>query len=135
METTKSNSANGHAEQKTADSELQDFANLDYERGQRCGFPEVVYGQGKTAEQVVAIATALANRHAVAFVTRSNAEQAKALQEAAPDAQFLPSCGILYIDRRDPSLAISGGSCAQILENPGEKDKCWSARPAPAICR
>ncbi len=31
------------------------FAKVDHHRGLRIGIPEVVYGQGKTAEQVVAI--------------------------------------------------------------------------------
>ena len=36
---------------------MDDYANLDYDRAERCGFPEVIYGASKTPEQICAIAT------------------------------------------------------------------------------
>ena len=38
------------------------FARVDHHRGLRNGFPEVVFGQGKTPEQIVAIAERLVGR-------------------------------------------------------------------------
>ena len=35
--------------------EQMDFACVDTDRERRCGWPEVIYGAGKTAEQIVAI--------------------------------------------------------------------------------
>ena len=35
--------------------ETGDFAKVDVTRRLRCGFPEVIFGQGKTPEQIVAI--------------------------------------------------------------------------------
>jgi len=40
---------------KTSDDDIQSFANLDYTRAQRTGFPEAVFSQGKTASQIVSI--------------------------------------------------------------------------------
>jgi NCAIR mutase (PurE)-related protein len=46
------------------------FATIDHHRALRQGFPEVVYGGGKTPEQVVAIAQRIADRGDGVLVTR-----------------------------------------------------------------
>jgi NCAIR mutase (PurE)-related protein len=102
-----------------ADNNINNFANLDFERAERCGFPEVVYGAGKTPEQVTDIAVALLEQHNVALVTRASTAHATALKAAAPDAVYVESCGILYIDRRPAPLAITGENCDSILKNSG----------------
>jgi len=94
---------------------ITDFAELDYERSGRCGFPEVVFGAGKTPEQVVAIVTALLEHHDVALVTRASVEHAEALKFAISDSYFVASCGILYVDRRKDSLRMCGDNRVAIL--------------------
>jgi len=63
------------------------FATLDHERALRVGFPEVVFGQGKTPEQIVAIARRLLARHGLVLATRVDAEGRAALVRAFPDAE------------------------------------------------
>ncbi len=46
------------------------FATVDHDRARRTGFPEVIYGAGKTAEQVSAIARTLLAAGEVALATR-----------------------------------------------------------------
>lgn len=58
------------------------FAVVDTQRGLRNGFPEVVFGSGKTAQQVVRIAQAIVKRDARVLVTRVTGEQGKALKKA-----------------------------------------------------
>lgn len=48
---------------------MDDYANLDYDRAERCGFPEVIYGASKTPEQICTIATQLLERHGVVMAT------------------------------------------------------------------
>lgn len=79
---------------------LDSFAKLDFERSERCGFPEVVYGAGKTPEQVALIMEALSAQHEVILCTRSSVEQAEATRALVSDAHFIESCGILFVDRR-----------------------------------
>ncbi|HTE05387.1 MAG TPA: nickel pincer cofactor biosynthesis protein LarB [Planctomycetota bacterium] len=50
------------------------FARLDHERPARSGLPEVVYGAGKTAEQIVAIVARLKRRGHPVLVTRLSPE-------------------------------------------------------------
>jgi NCAIR mutase (PurE)-related protein len=46
------------------------FATLDLDRRQRCGFPEVVFAEGKTAEWVEGAVRRLSEVGQDAFVTR-----------------------------------------------------------------
>jgi NCAIR mutase (PurE)-related protein len=63
------------------------FARVDLARQQRCGFPEVVYGEGKTVEGVVQIVKTLAKAQQGCLVTRVSDAQALALAEAFPHAE------------------------------------------------
>lgn len=91
------------------------YATLDYDRADRCGFPEVVYGEGKTPEQVRGIAARLAAAHEVVLITRASEAHAKALKEEVPDAHYVASCKLLYIDRRPAPLGVSGETCEAVL--------------------
>jgi len=63
-------------------------ARVDVGRQDRCGFPEVIFGPGKTPEDVVAIARMLVERHGVLLVTRASEAQSDAMRAAFPEAQF-----------------------------------------------
>ncbi len=56
------------------------FAQVDTHRALRKGFPEVIFGSGKTPEQVVKIAARLLEREQRILVTRINADHARALR-------------------------------------------------------
>ena len=60
------------------------FATIDHHRALRQGFPEVVFGGGKTAEQVVAIARRIAERGDGVLVTRTAPDAAALLLDALP---------------------------------------------------
>jgi NCAIR mutase (PurE)-related protein len=57
------------------------FAAVDTHRGLRNGFPEVIFGSGKTPEQVVKIATKLVETNGRVLVTRVTAEHARAVRK------------------------------------------------------
>ena len=63
---------------------------LDLDRKQRCGFPEVVYGPGKTVEAIVAVFQELARRGERALATRVSPEQAEAALAQLPAAVYNP---------------------------------------------
>lgn len=60
------------------------FARLDRDRPRRCGFPEFVFGAGKTAKQLVAIVRELRKSGNAVLVTRLAAADAPALVRAFP---------------------------------------------------
>jgi NCAIR mutase (PurE)-related protein len=59
--------------------ETLDFATIDHHRAVRQGFPEVIYGAGKTPEQIVGIAERIAERHGGFLVTRLPTDAATSL--------------------------------------------------------
>jgi NCAIR mutase (PurE)-related protein len=60
------------------------FATIDHHRALRQGFPEVVFGEGKTTEHLVSIASRIADRGEGLLVTRLPSEAAPALSSAIP---------------------------------------------------
>ena len=68
--------------------ELAAFASLDHDRARRRGYPEAVYCQGKTPEQIAIIAAAARGRPAVTLFTRAGPAHAKAVLSELPDAFY-----------------------------------------------
>jgi NCAIR mutase (PurE)-related protein len=68
--------------------ESLDFATIDHHRALRQGFPEVIYGAGKTSDQIVAIAERIADRHGSFLATRLSEESAGALAHRFRDVEI-----------------------------------------------
>ena len=64
------------------------FARVDHHRSLRQGFPEVVFGAGKTAGQIAAIAETIVRAGESLLVTRTDAAAHAAVQKVVPDATF-----------------------------------------------
>lgn len=92
------------------------FARVDHHRSARQGAPEVVMAQGKTPEQVAAIAAALARQSPNLLVTRADATAAQAVQAVLPDAEYHVLARVLTLRRADPArgagtiLVVSAGT-------------------------
>ena len=65
---------------------LRDIAELDLDREQRRGYPEAVYCEGKTPEQVAVIAAAVGERGARTLFTRAAPGHVDAILAALPEA-------------------------------------------------
>ena len=65
-----------------------EFATIDHHRGLRQGFPEVIFGAGKSPTQVVEIAARLSARGDRALITRADAAALGALRERWPNARL-----------------------------------------------
>jgi len=76
------------------------FAVVDHHRAIRKGFPEVVFGQGKTPDQIAKISRAIVDRGHALLVTRTDAAAWSAVSAVVPDASFHPEARI--IERRVP---------------------------------
>ncbi len=66
------------------------WACLDHHRHIREGFPEVVYGPGKTCEQLVGIISKLISVGGPVLVTRVSEEQSESVVQAIPEIEFHP---------------------------------------------
>ena len=80
------------------------YATVDNHRGMRQGVSEVVYGAGKTAEQIVGVCRALVdNGQERVLVTRLDAEKAAAVERSLTGA-----CPLAFTYRESPRLGILG---------------------------
>jgi NCAIR mutase (PurE)-related protein len=75
------------------------YAKLDHHRQLRHGLTEVVFGKGKTPEQVAAIAARLLDKSANVLVTRADREAADLLKAKYPDAEHFPLSGAVRVWR------------------------------------
>jgi NCAIR mutase (PurE)-related protein len=73
------------------------FATLDTHRALRRGFPEVVYGPGKTEEQIVAIVRHLHQAGQTVLVTRVDEPVHAAVKELIPKAEYNKTARALVI--------------------------------------
>src|SRR6185436_11323570 len=76
------------------------FARVDHHRAIRQGFPEVVFGQGKTPDQIARISRAIVERGHSLLVTRTDAAAHAAVTASVPDAVFHEQARV--IERRMP---------------------------------
>ena len=76
------------------------FAQIDTHRGLRRGFSEVIFGAGKTPEQVVRIAAKLVEHERRVLVTRVTPEHARALRKKFKDTIYHQQARCLTIDRK-----------------------------------
>jgi len=83
------------------------FAKLDHHRALRRGFPEAVFGAGKTAEQIVAIVERITARGQRVLVTRTTAEVHARVVTVRPGARFHDAARCLTFEG-EPATPLSG---------------------------
>jgi NCAIR mutase (PurE)-related protein len=76
------------------------FAQVDTHRALRKGFPEVIFGSGKTPEQVVKIAANILARERCVLVTRITPAHARALRKKFDRAIHHPLAGCVTIEKK-----------------------------------
>jgi NCAIR mutase (PurE)-related protein len=110
---------------------------LDLDRRRRCGFPEVVYGPGKSNEQLRDIASTLLRHDEPVLVTRLDATQAASLLAAFPDGRHNEIARTFRVDpKRDtvpnepsPHPSLQGrGNVAIISAGTGDLPVAEEAR-------
>ncbi len=76
------------------------FAHLDTHRAVRSGFPEVIFCQGKTAEQACAIIEHLAAQADPVLATRADPALYALVRERLPAARYHPLARAIVVERR-----------------------------------
>lgn len=79
------------------------FANIDLQRQERCGFPEVVYCAGKTVDQSVTILSLLMKQYDNVIGTRAPKEVYDRLLPDFPDVQYDNLARMVY-QRKDTTI-------------------------------
>ncbi|MEC9476472.1 MAG: nickel pincer cofactor biosynthesis protein LarB [Planctomycetota bacterium] len=73
--------------------------DLDHDRERRTGFPEVVYGQGKTPDEITTALLAIADRSGRALATRVDQEHGATIAAAVPEAIWHERCRCISVER------------------------------------
>lgn len=63
------------------------FANVDHHRSRRQGFPEVIFGQNKTTDQIVRIAESILDHESTVLATRLSTASLDALEKRFPEGE------------------------------------------------
>lgn len=95
------------------------YAKIDHHRSLRVGFPEVIFGRGKTVEQITGIARRLIACSDKLLVTHAVEEAYLSVKENIPDAVYYPASRTIVVNRVQnprlrPGVAVVTGGTADI---------------------
>ena len=96
-----------------------EFAKVDHHRALRKGFPEVIYGEGKTAEQIISIIESMVKYSDKLLATRIEPNIAKQIAVKIPESVYYNHSRLLAINKNTQSriipgvVVISGGTSDQ----------------------
>ena len=79
-----------------------EFATVDHHRALRTGFPEAVFGFGKTAEQIVTIFREISGHDQTVLATRVSPEKAAEIVRAIPEVDYDPVSRTAVLIRSAP---------------------------------
>ena len=85
------------------------FARIDNHRSLRKGFPEVIFGQGKTTDQIVKIARRIIASDGILLITRAGKEAFLKLKKIYPGMKFVERAGIIWYRTSKP--LVKKGTC------------------------
>jgi hypothetical protein len=73
---------------------VEDFAHIDHHRALRTGFPEVIWGPGKTPEQIAQIMRVMRDRADVVMATRIEPQIYTQIKGKVPEVRYYPDARI-----------------------------------------
>src|SRR5689334_21977645 len=96
-----------------------EFARVDHHRSVRQGFPEVVYGAGKTPEQIAAISERIVAAGHNLLVTRTTRDAFAAVRRRLPTISFDPTSRTITLRVHEPipgrgSIVVAAAGTADL---------------------
>ena len=76
------------------------YATVDTHRSVRFGYPEVLYGETKTVEQILGIVNVLHTRKQPVLITRLQPEKAEAILKSYPRGTYHPEARLFHLPQR-----------------------------------
>lgn len=84
------------------------YAHVDHHRSLRKGFPEVIFGQGKTSGQIMGILDRMENRESIILVTRIDPDKAGPVLKRFEHARYFEDARLLRIQTSPPKITGVG---------------------------
>ena len=107
------------------------FANIDHHRALRAGYPEVVFGEGKTVEQTLLICERLAAKGDGFLVTRADESQRAALGAAFPGVRVNALARTVHL--AGAALPAKSGSKPALIVTAGTSDLAVAEEAAETL--
>ena len=85
-----------------------EYAHVDHHRSLRKGFPEVIFGEGKTADQVIGIMEKMKDQENVILATRVKQSKADAVLARFSDAVYHADAKMIVWQSRKPKIRGRG---------------------------
>ncbi len=93
------------------------YAHIDHHRSLRKGFPEVIFGEGKTADQIAGIMEKMITQENIILVTRIDRQKANLILSRFPKSVYHEDARVLVLELntisirgRGPILIITAGT-------------------------
>ncbi len=109
------NTANGLISPEGAEKLLKklafediNYAHIDHNRSIRKGFPEVIFGQGKTSSQITGIINTMISEENIIMVTRITKEKALKVKQEFDKACYHEDARILLLKQKEPEIIAEG---------------------------
>ena len=106
-------------------------AQVDHHRQLRQGTPEMIFGEGKTAEQIVSIVAAMSKSGSNILVTRLDREKAEQLLQTFPAACYHAEARCLALEHQPPE---PGGKGTILVVSAGTSDIPVAAEAIVTAC-
>src|SRR5512136_858067 len=71
------------------------FTRIDHHRSLRKGFPEVIWGEGKSSSQILSIVRQLKKKGQNVLVTRVEKKKANDIRKGFPQSRYYPQSNVL----------------------------------------
>lgn len=110
------------------------FAKIDHDRKSRQGYPEVIFGAGKTPEQTAEIFKRIINNGNTAVCTRASQEMADYVLSQVSDAKYIKEASIILYEQEKKELigqvciATAGTSDIFVAEEAAVILECYGSK-------
>jgi len=108
------------------------FAEIDHHRSLRQGIGEVIYGESKTAEQIISIADHLSHGGQTVLITRLDPEKIAAIEQHFPDGRANTTGRTFIVNTKQDKDSATGEPFVAILAA-GTSD-AYAAEEACEVC-
>lgn len=90
---------------KDFDDKTKEFAEVDLDRENRTGFPEVIFGETKTPKQSALIAEKIYKKSDLFLITRTNIETFEEVKKIIPEAKFDESAKMIFSTKKETKIS------------------------------
>ena len=85
-----------------------DFAHIDHHRSCRKGFPEVIFGEGKTSSQIISIMEKMMDKNNIILATRVDKDKAEDIVSKIRKAEYFEEARFIQLKQSEPEITGHG---------------------------